>query len=127
SAPRLECQCVAVFEEAHRKLAYGCTALPAMCHPVDQETARTADTFAAIVFEGDGRLLSVDQVLVQGVEHFKERHVGRHVLNLVANKGPVRVLTELPPNPESENHGFLVLPWESGTYSKLSGSLWRVG
>src|SRR4029077_453721 len=107
SAPRLECQCVAVFEEAHRKLAYGCTALPAMCHPVDQETARTADTFAAIVFEGDGRLLSVDQVLVQGVEHFKERHLGRHVLNLVADEGAWRVCAQLSPNPEGEIHGYL--------------------
>ena len=44
---------------------------------------------------------------LQGVEHFKERHVGRHVLNLVADEGAWRVRAQLSPNPEGEIHGYL--------------------
>jgi hypothetical protein len=41
-------------------------------HTVDQEAARTADTLPAVVFEGHRGLLPAEEVLIEGVEHFKK-------------------------------------------------------
>jgi hypothetical protein len=41
-------------------------------HTVDQEAARAADTLPTVVFEGNGRLLPTEEVLIEGVERFKE-------------------------------------------------------
>jgi hypothetical protein len=41
-------------------------------HTVNQEAARAADTLPTVVFEGHGRLLPAEKVLIEGVEHFKE-------------------------------------------------------
>src|SRR5208282_1415556 len=98
--PRLERELVAIFEKAHRKLAYGCTSLAAMGHTVNQKTTRAADTFATIVFEGDRRFLPADQVLVEGVEHFEEGHVGCDIANLIADEATRCVCVLLPPNSE---------------------------
>ena len=105
--PRLERQRFAIFEKPHRKLAHGCPKLAAMGHAVDEETARAADTFAAIVFEGDRRLLPVDQVLVESIKHFEERHIGCDILRLIADKAARCVCALLPPNSECEIHGYL--------------------
>jgi len=106
-APRLERYRIAISEEAHRKLAYGCTALAAMGHAVDQETAGAADTLATIVLEGNGSLLPADQVLVEGIEHLEERYVGCHVAYLIGDEAARCVCALLPPNPKGEIHGYL--------------------
>jgi hypothetical protein len=75
-----------------------------MGHPVDQEPARAADPFAAVVFEGHGRLAPTEQVLIEGVEHFQKGHVRGHVLYLIGDELPRCVCVVLPPNAECEIH-----------------------
>jgi hypothetical protein len=41
-------------------------------HAVDQESARAAYTLPTVMFEGNRRHLLTEEVLVDGVEHFKE-------------------------------------------------------
>jgi hypothetical protein len=41
-------------------------------HAVDQKSARAADTLPTVVFEGNGRRILAEEMLVEGVEHFKE-------------------------------------------------------
>jgi len=71
-APRLERERVTIFEKAHRELAHGGPTLAAMGHAVDQETTRAADPLPAVMFEGNGRLLPVKEVLIEGIEPFKK-------------------------------------------------------
>src|SRR5208283_5235248 len=97
----------AIFEEAHRKLAYSGTALTAMGHTIDQEPARAADALATIVFERDRRLLPADQVLVERVQHFEERHFGCDIVRLIGDEAARRVCVLLAPNSEREIHGYL--------------------
>ena len=54
----------------------------AVRHAVDHAAAHAADAFAAIVVEGDRLFALGDQVLVQHVEHFEERHVSADVRRL---------------------------------------------
>ncbi len=53
-APRLEIEDVPVLEVPHVELADRRAGLRAVRNAVDHETARSADSFAAIVVEGDG-------------------------------------------------------------------------
>ena len=76
-APRLEVELVAVLEVAHVELAERGAGQRAVRHAVDHAAAHAADAFAAIVVERDRLFALRDQVLVQHVEHFEERHVRR--------------------------------------------------
>src|SRR5208282_4885623 len=105
--PRLECERVAILEEAHRELAHGGSPLASVGYAVDQEAARAADSFPAIVVESNRRLPLAVKVFIEGVEHFKERHILGHVLHLIADELPRRIRALLPPNSEGEIHGYL--------------------
>jgi hypothetical protein len=71
-APRLERKSVAIPEEAHRELAHCGTPLTSVGHTVDQEAARTADALAAIVLEGNGSFVPVEEILIESVERLQE-------------------------------------------------------
>src|SRR5258706_13588427 len=103
-APRFERKRVAVLEEAHGQLTDRCAALAAMRYSVDQKTARTANTFTTIMFEGNGRLLAVDQIFVQHVEHFEKRHFRGHIVYSIAGEAARCGGALLPPDSEREIH-----------------------
>ncbi len=71
---------------------------------VDDEAARTADSFAAVVVEGDGVVAREDQLLVEGVEHLQERHVLRDAVHLVGGHGAGGVGVLLAPDAQVELH-----------------------
>ena len=86
--PRFDGDRGAVLEFAHVDLAGRGTLARAVCVAVDVQRAHAADTLAAVVVEGHGLLALVYEVVVQDVEHFEERGVGRDVLHLVGLEGP---------------------------------------
>ena len=53
---------------------------------VDDERARAADAFAAIVVEGNGLLAAIGELFVDHVEHLEERHVRIEILRLVLDE-----------------------------------------
>jgi hypothetical protein len=57
-----------------------------MGQTVNQEAARTADTLPAVVFESNGRFLMAEEILIEGIQHFKKRHVPGYVLDLIGNE-----------------------------------------
>ena len=63
--------------------------------------------FAAIMFEGNGRLLAVDQIFVQHVEHFEKRHFGGHIVYSIVDEAAWCAGALLPPDSEREIHGYL--------------------
>ena len=75
-APGLQVQFVAVLEVAHVELAHGGGGQRAMRDAIDHEAAGAADALAAIVLERDGLFAFFDQLFVEHVQHFEERHVG---------------------------------------------------
>ena len=74
----------AVLELAHVDLAGRGALAGTVGLSVDVQRAHAADTLAAVVVEGHRLLALVDEIVVQDVEHFEERGVGRNVLHLVA-------------------------------------------
>ena len=54
-----------------------------MRRTVDVKRAHTADTLAAVVVEHERLLTSIDEFLVEDVEHLQERSVVGDVLHLV--------------------------------------------
>ena len=83
-APRLDGDRRAVLELAHVDLAGRGSLAGTVGLSVDVQRAHAADTLAAVVVEGHRLLALVDEIVVQDVEHFEERGVGRNVLHLVA-------------------------------------------
>jgi len=83
-APRLDGDRRAVLELAHVDLAGRGALAGTVGLSVDVQRAHAADTLAAVVVEGHRLLALVDEIVVQDVEHFEERGVGRNVLHLVA-------------------------------------------
>ena len=55
---------------------------------VDVQRAHTANAFTAVVVEHDRLFAFVDQIIVQNIQHFEERRVGRNILHRVLHKFP---------------------------------------
>src|ERR1700736_3047862 len=66
-APGFEGYRITVLKKAHGKLANSCAAPATVRYSVDQETASTANSFAAIMFEGNGRFASVLEIFVEQI------------------------------------------------------------
>src|SRR5438093_3258594 len=64
-SPWFQIQFVAIFKVTHVELANGCPALRAVGDSVDHESARSANTFAAIMIERNGFLTFSDEFLVE--------------------------------------------------------------
>ena len=82
--PRLNPDLIAIMELAHMELARGDTIVVAVGTAIDVEAAHAADTFTAVVVETDGMGYAVvDELLVEDVEHLKERAFRRNVIEMV--------------------------------------------
>ena len=103
-APRLQVQLVAVLEVAHVKLAERGAGLRPVRDAVDHAAAHAADALAAIVVERHRLFALGDEVLVEHVEHFEERHVLVDVGHLVAHHAALIVRVLLPPDVEDDSH-----------------------
>ena len=99
---------VAVVEMTHKELAGGYTVVIAMGTAVDVKSTHTTNSFTTVVVETDrvGYLVG-DQLLVEDVEHLKERTVGRDVVNLIGLKTAFGLCVLLTPNMQSEIHNFV--------------------
>ena len=53
---------------------------------VDHEATGAADAFAAIVLEGDRLFALFDQLFIQHIEAFENRHVGVDIVHYVADE-----------------------------------------
>ena len=96
-APRLDRDRVAILELTHVDLAGRSGLTGTMSKTVDVQRAHTADTLAAVVVESHGILTLVYEVVVQNIEHFEERGVGRDVLNLIGLECALRFCVLLTP------------------------------
>src|ERR1019366_7097145 len=103
-APRFEVEFVAVLEVAHVELAQGGAGQRAMGHAVHHAAAHAADAFAAIVVERHGLFVLADQVLVQHVQHFEERHFVVDVGYVIAHHLARIVGVALPPDVKNDSH-----------------------
>ena len=65
------------------KLARGRAAIRSVRYPVDHRRTSAANAFAAIVVKRDRLFARHDQLLVDFVQHFQERHVGINVMRKV--------------------------------------------
>jgi len=92
-----------------------------MSNAVDHEAAASANALTAIVFERDRRLPFGDELFVDHVKHFEERHVGADILRFVALHTARGCGVRLPPDVESEVS--LITPLGGWTYSNSSVSL----
>ena len=82
--PRFNPDLIAIMELAHVELAGGDTIVVAVGTAIDVEAAHTADTFTAVVVETDGMCYAVvDELLIEDVEHLKERAFRRNVIEMV--------------------------------------------
>ena len=95
---RLDRDRVAVAEFAHVELAGGGGCFGAVRDAVDHQRAHAADAFAAVVVEGNGLLALGDEVLVENVEHFQERHLGNDVADLVGFEAALGLAGFLSPD-----------------------------
>ena len=75
-----------------------------MGHAVHHAAAHAADALAAIVVERHGLFVFRDQVLVQHVEHFEERHFLVDVGDFVAHHFARIVRVALPPDVKNDSH-----------------------
>ena len=76
--PGLNPNVIAIMELAHVQLTGGDAVIVTMRATVDIESAHAADALATVVVEAHGMGYAVvDELLVQDVEHLKERAVGR--------------------------------------------------
>ncbi len=103
-APGFEVELVAVLEMAHVQLAERGAGQRTVGHAVDHEAAHAADAFAAIVVEGHRLFALRDQVLVQHVQHFEERHVVVDVGDFVAHHLALVAGVALPPDVKNDSH-----------------------
>jgi len=86
------------------QLAEAGAVLGAVGLAIDHHAAHTADPFPAVVVEGDGLLALLQQVFIDHVEHFEERHVLADVRGLELNHSALVVRVLLPPDIEGEVH-----------------------
>ena len=86
------------------ELADGRAAYRAVRDAVDHHPARAADPLAAVVLERDWLLATPDQLFVDHVEHFEERHIGADMVGLVCDHlaGCLGIL--LSPDVEGQAH-----------------------
>ena len=75
-----------------------------MGEAVDDDSARPADAFAAVVVERDGRLVLGDEALVDHIQHLQERHLGADVAGLIGREAALVLGTLLTPHVELEVH-----------------------
>ena len=71
---------------------------------VDDHAASTADTFTAIVVEGNGLFVVFDQLFVQLVHHFQERHVWAQTVHVVRFHFAAVSSIALTPNVNFNSH-----------------------
>ena len=86
------------------KLANSRAAVGAVRDAIDDQTAHAADALAAVRIEGDGVFSLLDQSFVDDVEHFEERHVGRHLIGRVVDQSTRRGWARLTPDSQLELH-----------------------
>ncbi len=67
---------------------------------VDVERAHAADAFAAVIVEYHGIFSLVDELLVEHVEHFKERGTGGDIIEVILDELPGFLGPTLTPNLE---------------------------
>ena len=83
----------------------GCGALlGAVSLTVDHEAARATDAFTTIAVERDRLMAVVDQVFVDEVEHFEERHFVLHICCFVGLESAGIGWSVLAPDLECEIH-----------------------
>ena len=100
-APGFDDDLVAVLEAAHVQLAHGDPAQRPVSPPVDVQAAGPADPFAAVVIERDGILTLPGKFEVEEIQHLQERHVRRHVVQIVRDQLPAALFVFLTPHPQS--------------------------
>lgn len=97
--PGLNPNVVAIMELAHVELAGGDAVVVTMRATVDIESAHAADAFAAVVVEAHGMGNAVvDELLVQDVEHLKERTIGRDAFQMIGFEMALGAGVLLSPN-----------------------------
>ena len=99
-APGLDGDGVFVVELAHVELAGGDSLNGTVGMSVDVERTHAADAFATVAVKDYGLFVAVDELLVEHVEHFKERASGGDVLNAVGLERTRLLGTTLTPNLE---------------------------
>ena len=105
--PRLDGDGLTVGEAAHMELAGGGVAVAAVRVAVDVERAHAADALAAVVVEHHGLLMLGHELLVEGVEHLEERHVGGDVLEIVGLEMAFLLRSFLTPDLERDVYSFI--------------------
>jgi hypothetical protein len=115
--PGLDGDGVAVLEAAHVQLAGGHVAVRPVRASVDEHAALATDAFAAVVFIGDHLFVAQDELLVEVVECFQERHVFVQTVYFVFFKGAFGLWAVLPPYAECDFHTiFIFSPHEAGLF-----------
>ena len=71
---------------------------------VYHKATRTTDALTAVVFKRDGFLALPDQLFVDHVEHFQERHVLADVAGIVTYHAARGCGICLPPNMQGQVH-----------------------
>ena len=71
------------FEVTHEQLAGSDLVVRTMCTAVNVQGAGSADTFTAVMVEGNGINSLTDKLIVQDIKHFEERSVFLHIRNVV--------------------------------------------
>ena len=103
-APGFDGDGVAVAEMAHVQLAGGGAFLAAVGNAIDDERAGAADAFPAVGVERDRFPAARDELLIDDIEHFQERHVRDDVLGFVDLEAAGRARVLLAPDLEDEIH-----------------------
>ena len=75
-----------------------------MGHAVHHAAAHAADALAAIVVEGHGLFVLRDQVLVEHVEHFEERHFLVDIGDFIAHHFALFAGVALAPDVKGDSH-----------------------
>src|SRR5258708_7678023 len=104
SPPRFDGNRVAIAEMTHVKLTSGRAAMAAVGDAVDDQRTHAANPFPAVGIECDGFLTAGGEALVDDVEHFKEGHIGCHVLREVGLEPTRGAGVFLPPDLKSQVH-----------------------
>jgi hypothetical protein len=89
---------------AHVKLAQRRARQRAVRHAIDHAAAHAANALAAIAVEGHRVFVSRNQILVQNIEHLKERHVLADVRNFVSHHAALLTRATLPPDVQNDAH-----------------------
>jgi hypothetical protein len=83
-----------------------------MCLSIDHQAAHAADTFPAVMIKRDWLFALSDQLLIQYVQHLKERHVCADTVETIVAEGTGLIWSCLSPDPQSQiqkvtAHGYL--------------------